>query len=282
MRRLLIRPGAIGDFIVSLPALESLATVGGEVWTAAVNVPLVRFGPKARSIASSGLDWLEIDPARAPEDLPARLREFDSIVSWYGANRSQFREAVARLGLPFVFLDPLPPEGAVHAADFFLSQARALGGNIVNLAPRIPCEPRPAPDVILHPFSGSRRKNWPLEHFRQAAAGLGSRWSVGWTAGPDEPLPGATRFDNLHDLARWLAGARLFIGNDSGIAHLAAAVGVPVIALFGPTDERVWAPRGPFVRVLRPPERGDPLEALPVRAVLETAGEMLRRGKAAD
>ena len=277
MRRLLIRPGAIGDFIVSLPALESLATDDGEVWTAAANVPLVRFGPKARSIASSGLDWLEIDPARAPGGLSANLRRFDSIISWYGANRAQFRDAVARLNLRFEFLDPLPPEGPLHGADFYLRQALALGGRTVDAAPRIRCEAQPAPNVIFHPFSGSPRKNWPLAYFENAAAALSRRWTVGWTAGPDEPLDGATRFESLGDLAGWLAGARLFIGNDSGIAHLAAAVGVPVIAIFGPTDERVWAPRGPFVRVLRPPERGDPLEALSVRTVIEAAEEMLRR-----
>ncbi len=47
----------------------------------------------------------------------------------------------------------------------------------------------------------------------------------------------------------WLARASLYIGNDSGITHLAAAVGTPVLAMFGPTDPAVWAPRGPNVRV---------------------------------
>lgn len=65
------------------------------------------------------------------------------------------------------------------------------------------------------------------------------------------PLPGAVRIDDLYLLACWLARARLYIGNDSGITHLAAAVGTPVLALFGPTDPAVWAPRGPHVRVVR-------------------------------
>jgi ADP-heptose:LPS heptosyltransferase len=59
--------------------------------------------------------------------------------------------------------------------------------------------------------------------------------------------------DDLYELARWLAQARLFVGNDSGITHLAAAVGTPVLALFGPTDPAVWAPRGPHVQVGRTP-----------------------------
>jgi len=60
-----------------------------------------------------------------------------------------------------------------------------------------------------------------------------------------------TRIDDLYELAQWLAGARLYIGNDSGVTHLAAAVGIPVLALFGPTDPAVWAPRGANVRVAR-------------------------------
>ena len=53
------------------------------------------------------------------------------------------------------------------------------------------------------------------------------------------------------DVGRWMAGARLYVGNDSGITHLAAAVGAPVIALFGPTDPGIWGPRGSSVRIVR-------------------------------
>jgi heptosyltransferase III len=75
---------------------------------------------------------------------------------------------------------------------------------------------------------------------------------VKWCAGEeDPPLHGAVRIDDLYELACWLAKARLYIGNDSGITHLAAAVGTPVLALFGPTDPEVWAPRGQNVRVGR-------------------------------
>lgn len=76
-----------------------------------------------------------------------------------------------------------------------------------------------------------------------------------WSAGPDEQLAEAVRFDDLGSLARWLAGARAYAGNDSGISHLAAAVGIPVLAIFRCTDPAVWAPRGRGpVRVLQ----GDP------------------------
>src|SRR6185312_7546559 len=104
--------------------------------------------------------------------------------------------------------------------------------------------------AVIHPFSGSPRKNWPVENFRQLAAKLERIMPVLWCAGPDDPpLEGALCIPDLYDLACWLARAALYIGNDSGITHLAAAVGTPVLALFGPTDPAVWAPRGPHVRV---------------------------------
>jgi len=76
------------------------------------------------------------------------------------------------------------------------------------------------------------------------------RLSVRWCAAPADSLPGAVQIDNLYKLACWLATARVYLGNDSGITHLAAATGVPVVALFGPSDPAVWAPRGDTVRVV--------------------------------
>ena len=103
---------------------------------------------------------------------------------------------------------------------------------------------------MIHPFSGSPRKNWPLEKFHALADRLERMMPVKWCAGEDDPpLPGAVRIDDLYDLACWLARARLFVGNDSGITHLAAAVATPVLAIFGPTDPEVWAPRGNHVRI---------------------------------
>jgi heptosyltransferase-3 len=244
-----IRPGAIGDLIVSLPALESLRSDYLEVWAPSRNVPLVRFAHRVRSLASTGLDLLGI--AEPPPNLIEELRSFDSIVSWYGANRPEFRELVHTLGLPFRFLPALPPDGATaHATDFYLDQVRDLCQSICDPTPRIHCDPPRENFAAIHPFSGSVRKNWPLEKFRHLAHGLERIMPVHWCSGPDDPLlEGAVRIDDLYELACWLAGARLYIGNDSGITHLAAAVGTPVLALFGPTAPAVWAPRGPNVRV---------------------------------
>ena len=246
MRRLLIRPGGIGDTILSLPALQCLKADYTEVWVRSDTVPLIRFADRVRAIASTGIDLLGLPDLQAPPALVEHLRSFDSIVSWYGANRDEFRAAVHGLGLPVQFLSALPAKSAgIHAAEFFLRQAGCDGVAV----PRIDCgNVRRGDFAVLHPFSGSARKNWPMSQFRELAERL--PMPVQWCAGPEEQLDGALRFTDLYELARWLAQSRIYIGNDSGISHLAAAAGAPVVAIFGPSDPAIWAPRGERVRIV--------------------------------
>jgi heptosyltransferase III len=240
MRRLLIRPGAIGDVILSLPALESARADYTEVWAPRPVLPLIRFADRTRAIIDTGLDQIGVVEGAS---VPA-LETFDSIYSWYGANRPDFRAAVEHL--PFTFFPALPPprEGT----------------------PRIPVPPTPLAEfAVIHPFASSARKRWPAAQFLAVAEQLGV--PVKWCAGPDEQWDNATRFNDLYELACWLAAARIYIGNDSGIAHLAAAVGTPVIAIFLETDPAIWAPRGDHVRPLVRPHVSD---------VLRTARALLR------
>jgi heptosyltransferase III len=125
--------------------------------------------------------------------------------------------------------------------------------------------------VVVHVGAGSDAKRWPLERWaelvRRLREGGGRRVIV--LAGPvelerfaaaeramlaemragQEELPEAL---GLPELARVLSGAAVFIGHDSGPAHLAAQLGVRTIAIFGPTDPAVWSPVGPAVRVVAP------------------------------
>ncbi len=259
-RRLLIRPGAVGDCILSFPALEHLRTGYTEVWAPSPVVPLIRFADAVTALSATGLDLVAVGDLEIPATLTNKLRSFDSIVSWYGANRPEFREALSNLEVPCEFHRALPPaDYAGHAIDFFAGQTGAPSG----LIPRIAVELREKRDsVVIHPFSGGKKKNWPLESFRELAAHLPC--PVEWSAGPEEELPDAARFDDLGALAAWIAGARLYIGNDSGITHLAAAIGVPTLALFGPTDPAIWGPRGENVTILH----SNPLEALCIENVL--------------
>jgi heptosyltransferase-3 len=241
MRRLLIRPGAIGDLIVSLPALESLCAEYLEVWVAERNVPLIRFADAVHSIGSTGLDLLEF---AQPPGLVERLRGFDDIVSWYGSGRAEFRDTVERLGLPFRFFPALPADNRVHAVDFYLNQVTPQRGSAA-IESSAAQDRRREDFAVIHPFASSFKKRWPMEKFREVGRRL--KMPVRWCAGPEEELADAVRIDDLYELGCWLARARVYIGNDSGISHLAAAVGTPTIVLFGPTDPAVWAPRGSHV-----------------------------------
>jgi heptosyltransferase III len=246
LTRLLIRTGAIGDFILSLPALESLRTNYTQVWCAGRNVPLARFADSAQSIVASGLDRLGLLPA---DDIIERLRRFDSIVSWYGTNRPEFRELIEELNLPFQFL-PALPTGHGHAVDFYNQQARQLGASAASRFPEIECPPVARTFAVMHPFASNRAKRAPMAVFASAAKRLAGTMPVHWLCGPEEELPGAMRIPDLYELACWLRQARIFVGNDSGISHLAASVGTPVQAFFRTTDPKVWAPRGPSVNTI--------------------------------
>jgi len=267
VKRLLIRPGAIGDCLVALPAMQYLRADFTEVWVPTAVQPLIQFADAVDSIARTGLDQLGIPCVSPPASLVHRLRQFDDIVSWYGANRESFQAAVYRLGLPFRFYPALPPyDGDLHAADFLIRQFQGPEPAIPRLTVDVPRRDF----VAIHPFSGGARKNWPLDRYRSLQLSL----PVEFTAGPEEKLPDAVRFNDLGQLAAWLASARVYIGNDSGISHLAAAVGTPTLALFGPTRPEVWAPRGRSVRILQAQD----LEAIDVKAVEQAVRDLLSGG----
>ena len=130
MRRLLIRPGAIGDCILALPELESARADYTEVWAPRAVLPLIQFADRTLAIADTGLDRVGVlDNARVPE-----LESFDSIYSWYGSNFEPLRDAVRHL--PFTFFPALP--------------VNVIGTPRIRV-PNLPMENR----AILHPFSGT-------------------------------------------------------------------------------------------------------------------------------
>ncbi len=124
-----------------------------------------------------------------------------------------------------------------------------------------------APVAIIHPGSGSARKNWPLDRFQKIGAWLSAQgFRVLYLVGPaddnmakrleaDVPESALVRDLPLRALANVLSAARLFIGNDSGTSHLAAALGTPTIAIFGPTRVIRWGPIGGIVACVEPEHR---------------------------
>ncbi len=136
--------------------------------------------------------------------------------------------------------------------------------------------------ILVHPGAGKLPNRWPADRFGEVAAALqaeGHRVAVATGpsetelfasldrgAGRDVPrLPGAT----VRQVAGALGAADLVLVNDTGVLHLAASVRAPVLALFGPTDPRIWCPAAPDVRWMRAPE-GD-LRQLPAGVVIEAA-----------
>ncbi len=153
------------------------------------------------------------------------------------------------------------------------------------------------PRVLIHPGSGGRAKCWPIEGFELLATALQANGvDVAWMIGPvelDWHGPGFARRlariapvvyeEELEIAASHLGKAELFVGNDSGMSHLAAALGTPTIALFGPTDPTVWRPLGPCVITLRGGGKAaDPFEGLEPADVERAAGSMLTSRRAAS
>ncbi|MDA8141955.1 MAG: glycosyltransferase family 9 protein [Desulfobacteraceae bacterium] len=119
--------------------------------------------------------------------------------------------------------------------------------------------------IMLHPGSGSRRKNWPLDSFLTlkellSVHGFKAEFLLGpaeahWPANGLTPV---TRPENLVSLTETLKSCGAFIGNDSGATHLAAFIGVPTVAIFGPSDPVRWGPRGRSACVMRSDEKCPP------------------------
>jgi heptosyltransferase III len=129
--------------------------------------------------------------------------------------------------------------------------------------------------AVIHPFASMPGKTWPAERFLAVAEHLREKPGLEpvFLAGPDDD-PGAftsfrvVRNAPLGEVKNLMAGAQLFIGNDSGPAHIAAAFGVPVVVLFGPSDPVNWAPWRTGGHVLTNP---DAIERITVQQVVAAA-----------
>jgi len=261
--------------------------------------------------------WVPLfSDADLPPPLRERLARFQLALVFGPHPQAGLQDRLRRAGIPAVQWLPSFPETDGEAVAAL--QARHLAGLGLHYVPgpftlameldpetELPELPGPGPWMAVAPGSGSRRKNWPLAHYYEVSRALG--WEYGlrvvWLAGPAEremapylgPLAQAQgqillASHPLDRVARVLSRCRLYIGNDSGLTHLAAAVpGPEVLALFGPTDPRVWAPLGQRVHTLwepcpqapgavagtiaGPETRG--LEALSPETVLAAAAQVL-------
>ena len=198
-----------------------------------------------------------------------RLGRATTIISFVSNGQDAWAENVGALAPSArrVFVLPRPPGGwAGHVCDWHIHQL-AEQGLALPLAGRDgPRGGDPNGPVVVHPGSGGRSKCWPLERYEVLidalrAGGRAVRVVVGeveldtWSG---ELLDrwhrryGAEALATLDQLYDALAAASLYVGNDSGPTHLAAQMGLPTVAMFGPTSATRWGPRGPAVTVLAP------------------------------
>jgi ADP-heptose:LPS heptosyltransferase len=117
--------------------------------------------------------------------------------------------------------------------------------------------------VCIHPGSGSVFKNWPIECYLTLSKRLIEKGhSVGWILGPAEyelmkvliqnkvNLNDIVQTHHIQTIIKYLTQSDHFVGNDSGISHLAAYMGVDTTAIFGPSDFRRWRPIGVCVKTI--------------------------------
>jgi len=301
----ILRPGALGDVLAARAPMGLLKARIPDC-----RITLLAPGDRGRLLQRPGLADAVFDLDRAesawlfapgaldpPHALRTLFQEIDTAVAYLEDPEGHVCRALGALGCTRVIRHPSrpPAEAAVHIHEH-LNQALA------GCLPAAPESPMTAPAIeirsaclrpilkrydlhpgmyaVLHPGSGSPRKNWPGARFSALASRLGARLRVVITAGEADgrlgrdvahAAPGAllVELPRLEELAALLAGARLYVGNDSGVSHLAGAVsssrGSPAcVVLFGPTSPRVWAPPG--ARILHAQE-GE-LAALTVAEVL--------------
>jgi ADP-heptose:LPS heptosyltransferase len=186
------------------------------------------------------------------------------------ASGARFRVGFAHHRYSFVYSAKIPRaqeilgvDRRVHTAEHLASAVFWLGVPHTEIPrARLVAEAPPAlpPYAVMHPFASSPAKTWPAERFVALAEYLKEKSGLEtvFLAGPaDDPAP-FSRFRVAHnspltEVKSLMAGAQLFVGNDSGPAHLAAAFGVPVTVLFGASDPVTWAPWRTESQVLTSP-----------------------------
>ena len=301
MRRILvIRGGAIGDFILTLPALKLLrngfpdARIEILGYKHIIALAENRFYAQAtRSIEYGPLASFFSNQSELPAELADYFAGFDLVISYLFDPDHIFEANVRRCGVDnFIFANP-KVDGNEHAARHLarpLEQLNLkLGRHAAELYPS-EADRRAARDlfdvapswiIALHPGSGSAMKNWPIENWIALGDAVFSRQCpparvvvVGGEADEiqlrrlesvwkDQEVFFAKNLP-LPTLAALLEGS-LFVGHDSGISHVAAATGARCLLLFGPSDPTIWAPVNENVQILRAP--GGNLSALQFEAV---------------
>jgi ADP-heptose:LPS heptosyltransferase len=307
---LVIRGGAIGDFILTLPVLAALRAQFPACRLEVLGYPhiaqlaqLGRWADAVHSIEARPLAGFFARQGDLDEDLSDYFAGFALIVSYLYDPDDIFRENVARCSPAQFVVGPHRPDETLrlHATEALLKPLERLAIYGADPVPRLNLElvsgapasaqagakPESRSTVALHPGSGSGKKNWPEPNWRELITELvaATAWNLLLVGGeaeadrlqrlaalvPEERLQLAHSLP-LGEVARRLAVCRAFVGHDSGITHLAAAVGLPGLVLWGESNETVWRPKSERMIVLR---AMDGLANLSVSTVLSGLSDLL-------
>ena len=244
---------------------------------------LVAFDLQAASIHSidqAGMAYFYLEGETLPPGLSTFFSSFGIVLAFGKSQGSILARNLIRVGVGRVITVPSFPAGdaGIHVSEYLVESLRAAGIGGENLF-----SPLGLPEdavafarhfwaaqglqeeervLAIHPGSGSPAKNWSPENFARVADWASERCKVLLISGPAQDGVEEVRrsmkkasplvADNLPlvHLGAVLKASTAYLGNDSGITHLAASLGLPTVALFGPTNPTVWGPRGPGVRII--------------------------------
>ncbi len=268
---LIIHQGALGDFILIFPAVIQLhryfegvdALCQSGLGKLAESLGVVRSWYPLESASVATLFSDTADPK-----IKSVLTSYENILLFTFSKRLE--QNIRHLtSVPVCCIPPRPPEYVrQHLTEFVMENLVNCGlsiktdglGEEITLYNRRR-KPKYPDQVLLHPGAGSIRKRWPISGFLEIAAmletdGLKPEFIVG-PAEEDlaDILPHADQIvhvlSDLLDLVKLLKSAAGYIGNDSGVSHLAAFLGLPATVIFGPSDPDRWAPVGQNVAIVR-------------------------------
>jgi ADP-heptose:LPS heptosyltransferase len=285
---IIIHPGALGDVLLAVPALRWLRKKCPDHQIHLIsNEPAGRILLECRLInvwmSVHGALCADLCSGSTPDSIEIRqwLETCHVAVVWMNQEHRGLATALEHCGVREVRIQsPFSPQlKSRHHSDRFLE---TLGATMVGLPAGEPLQLSPSllekgrallvnmgiardrPLVLLHPGSGSRHKCTSVEVLAGVIMALIQEGLCPLVLeGPaDEAItaqllhllpmmPTVVREQDLSIVAGMMAQVQVYIGHDSGTTHLAALLGVPTIALFGPTDPEQWTPRGAHVVVLR-------------------------------
>lgn len=290
-RLLIVHQGALGDVVAIFAAMSRLRQAYGRMDVLCQS----QLGKLARALGFVDR-WFGLETAcfaslyteRVDPKIMEALKAYSRIILFSFSYRLE--HAFNRLsGNRCLRLPPRPPaQEPIHITQYAfknLSDHGLLehGESICQNAP-VANQPIIQPNqtwdrhkILIHPGAGSQRKRWPVSRFLMIADRLKSNGlKVEFIIGPAEPdlaIPPAAEkppqdgkrpvhaLTESLDLLALLRSAGGYIGNDSGVSHLAAFLGLPTTIVFGPSDPHRWAPRGPGgsrIEVVRPELACDP------------------------